>query len=352
MKNIMFKKSIFVYLFLAALIITLSSCTRDSIIIPEPPVILSTDGAYILSEGGAPGTSSLSFYSISADSFYASIFSPGVLGLYPDGLIVFNNSLYLTEQGNFGSPGKIYKCDTSGKVSISQVVGTNPYSLTTANNKIYITNGPASNVSVVDVNNLSLITTINVGVYPQEILALGNKVFVCNTGMYGGAQDSTVSVIDAALDQVVATITVQKDPSSLAVTNDGNMIVGCPGQFGYAYIIDTNSYNKIDSFLSIDGMGKDIAVDTESDNIFFISNSNNITYINLASRVSAVVITKPSGASFFYGYNYDYINKKHYVCDAKSFIIKGSLYIYNESGNPENTFETGICPRRVVFKID
>ena len=336
------------------LILSLSSCTRDEIIIPEPPFIPSTDGAYILSEGGVtPGTSSLSFYSISADSFYTSIFSPGILGLFPDGLMVFNNNLYLTEQGNYGSAGRIYKCDTSGTVLTSQVVGTNPYSLSVANNKIYITNGPASNVSVLDVNSLALIKTIAVGVYPQEILALDNKVFVCNTSMFGGAQDSTVSVIDALTDQVVATITVQKDPSSLAVTNDSNLIVGCPGQYGYAYIVDPGSYNKIDSFLSIDGMGKDIAVDTESEDIFFISISNNITVINLASRVSVVVINNPNpGTCFFYGYNYDYINKKHYVCDARSFTTNGSLYIYDENGTLENTFTTGVSPRRVVFKID
>ena len=349
----MLKNSFSVYFFVLALIFSLSSCTRDAIIIPEPPVILSTNGAYILSEGRFTlGSSKLSYYSISSNTFYESIFSPGNLGLYPDGLIIFNNNLYITEQGNFGSAGRIYKCDTVGAVLTSQVVGTNPYSLTIANNKIYVTNGPARNVSVLDLNSLSLITTINVGVYPQEILALGNKVFVCNTSLYGGAQDSTVSVIDVSTDQVAATITVQKDPSSLAVTNDNNLIVGCPGQFGYAYIIDPNSYNKIDSFLSIDGMGKDIAVDTESDDIFFISNSNNIISINLVSRVSAVVINKPSGTSFFYGYNYDYINKKHYVCDAKNFTTNGSLYIYNESGALENTYTTGVSPRRVVFKID
>ena len=332
-----------------------SSCTRDEIIIPEPPVVLTTNGAYILSEGGVnPGSSKLSFYSIAKDSFYTNIYSPGILGLFPSGLIFINNNLFLTEQGNFGSAGKIYKLDTNGSTILSQVVGTNPYSLAAANNKIYITNGPAGNVSVVDMNSLSLIKSISVGVYPQEIIAIGNKVFVCNTSLYGGAQDSTVSVIDATTDNVVKTIIVQKDPSSLAMTNDNKLLVGCPGQFGFVYLIDPDSYNKIDSFLSIDGFGKDIAVDSDSDDIFFISISNNISKINLVNKVSSKLISNPSpSSSLFYGYNYESVNKKHYVCDAKNFTVAGSLYIYNEIGAMEKIIYTiGIAPRRIVFKIN
>ncbi len=335
-------------------IISLSGCTREEIIIPEPPVVLTTNGAYILSEGGVnPGSSKLSFYSITKDSFYTNIFSSGILGLFPSGLIFKSNNLFLTEQGNFGSAGKIYKLDTNGSMLLSQVVGTNPYSLAAANNKIYISNGPAGNVSVVDMNSLSFVRNIRVGVYPQEIMAIGNKIFVCNTSLFGGAQDSTVSVIDATTDNVVKTIIVQKDPSSLAITNDNKLLVGCPGQFGYVYLIDPGSYNKLDSFLSIDGFGKDIAVDSESDDIFFISNSNNITKINLVSRVSSILLANPSPASvLFYGYNYESVNKKHYVCDAKNFAVAGSLNIYNEIGALEKIYTTGIAPRRIVFKID
>ena len=331
-----------------------SSCTRDEIIIPEPHVVLTTNGAYILSEGGVnPGSSKLSFYSIAKDSFYINIFSSSILGLFPSGLIFINNNLFLTEQGNFGSAGKIYKLDTSGTTLLSQVIGTNPYSLAAANNKIYITNGPAGNVSVVDMNSLSLVKNIIVGVYPQEIIAIGSKVFVCNTSLYGGAQDSTVSVIDANSDNVVKTIIVQKDPSSLAITNDNKLLVGCPGQFGFVYLIDPDTYNKVDSFLSFDGFWKDIAVDSKSDDIFFISNSNNITKINLVSRVSFSIITNPNPSStLFYGYNYESVNKKHYVCDAKNFTVTGSLNIYNEIGALERIDATGIAPRRIVFKID
>ena len=174
-------------------------------------------------------------------SYTEDIFNPGNLGLFPDGLIFHENHLYVTEQGNFGGSGKIYKLDTLGNVLNSTTVGTNPYSLTISNNKIYITNGPASNVSVLNLSDLSLVTTISVGVYPQEILAINNKVFVANNSLFGGASDSTVSIINAETDLVEHTIIVTKDPSSLAFSNNGFLLIGCPGDENTGRIFDRDA---------------------------------------------------------------------------------------------------------------
>ena len=155
-------------LFYIAFLISLSSAQQVSKV-------------YVLSEGsGSPGSAKLSMLDLQNTSYTENIFNPGNLGLFPDGLIYHENHLYLTEQGNFGGSGKIYKLDTLGNVLNSTTVGRNPYSLTISNDKIYITNGPASNVSVLNLNDLSLVTTVTVGVYPQEILAKNNKVFVAN----------------------------------------------------------------------------------------------------------------------------------------------------------------------------
>lgn len=335
----------------------MSGCNRDEIITP-PATVNSSKGAYVLCEGGFnPGTSKLSFYNRTTDSFYISIFNPGNLGLSPDGMILNENNLYITEQGNFGSAGKIYKTDTNGTVISSSDVGTNPYSLAISNNKIYITNGPANNVSVIDKNSFAPITTIGTGIYPQEIISIGNKVFVCNTSVFSGTTDSTVTVIDAAIDQVVATIIVRKSPSALAVTTDGKLLVGCPGNAAGAAVfkIDPNTYNKLDSFTNLGyGFCKDISV-MASDKFCYISGDiyaeGGIVTYNMNSRTSALTISQPAtGLNYSLAYDSDagYI----YVGYVPGFTVSGKLIVYNTGGVQKNEFTitNGIAPRRIVVK--
>ncbi len=340
---------------LLAAVFYFSGCSNDSPVTTSVK-IQSTKGAYILSEGTLTSPGKLSFYSSVNDTFYQSIFSNGVLGLYPDGLIFSGDNLFVTEQGNFGGPGKLHKLDTNGAVILSSSpFGTNPYSAAFASNKIYVTNGPASSVSVLDVNSLSLLKTINVGVYPQEILAIGNKVFVGNQSVYSGAQDSTISVIDAVHDSVVATIIVRKNPSSLALTNDGNLLVGCPAPSNIIYKIDISTYAKLDSMISNEGFISDISVDINSAVAYFIGGLNfsgdRIIKLDLSSKTFTTIIIANAGSTF-YGYCYDSDNKKHYVLDAFNFSVDGKAYIYDISNTLQRTFSTGVGPRRVVIRKD
>ena len=353
MKNL--KRNIF--LFIAATAFYVSGCNRDEII--SPPVEVNTSkGAYVLSEGGSnPGTCKLSFYNRTKDSFYVSIFNPGNPGLFADGMILYKNYLYITEQGNFGSAGKIYKTDTNGTVVTSADVGTNPYSLAIANEKIYITNGPANNVSVLNLNTFAPVSTVSVGLYPQEIISIGNKVFVCNTSVFSGGTDSTVSVIDAVSDQVVYTITVRKTPSALAVTTDGKLLVGCPGNVSAAAIfkIDPNTYNKLDSFTNLTyGFCKDISV-ISSDRICYIGGNTYaeagiITY-NTGNRSSVQTIGQPV-TGINYSLAADNESASIYVGYVPNFTSSSKLLIYNLSGvqQKEYNITNGIGPRRIVIK--
>lgn len=349
-------KKYFLYLVCLSSIFHLAGCNRDEVV--NPPIFVNaSEGAYILSEGVfTPGTSGLSFFNATQDSFYTSIFKPANLGVTPDGLIIFNNNLFITEQGNNGSQGKIYKTDTVGRVLSFKDVGINPYSLTHTNNKLYVTNGPANNVSVVNLNDLTTLKTINVGIFPQEILSFNNKVFVCNTSLFGGASDSTVSVIDAVSDQVINTIQVRKTPSSLAITNDGKILIGCPGSSGTGiiYKVDPENFAKLDSFNTPAGFDKDLTVNKNNNDVFYISFTNNIIRLNLSTKINSIFIDKTSsGGVFFYGYNFDHKNKIHYVTDARNFSTNGNLYIYNETGNLIKTYTTGgYAPRRIVLKLN
>ncbi|MBS1492133.1 MAG: T9SS type A sorting domain-containing protein [Bacteroidetes bacterium] len=309
--------------------------------------------AYILSEGGgAPGSGKLSTYTYNGNSFSLSITNPGNLGLYPDGIAKYNSTLFVCEQGGFGGQGKIYRMDSTGLVLNSQSFGTNPYSVAIANNKIYATNGPASKVTVLNISALSSIKEIPVGVYPQEILGYQNKIYVCNTSAFGGNRDSSVSVINAITDSVIARIYFEREPTSLAISNDGKILVGCNGFDGKIYKIDPATLQIVDTYLISNGFDKDISVDKNSNNVYFIDYANNISSLNLLTRQVITFITNNSPASsFFYGYNYDYTNNRHFVLDAKNFVVSGSLNIYGPSGSLLQTFTTGVAPRRVIFDL-
>ncbi len=296
---------------------------------------------YVLSEGGfSAGTSQLSMLQIEDSLFTPSIFNPGNIGLYPDGLFFYKNNIYLTEQGNFGGSGKIYKLDSLGTIINSTEVGTNPYSLTIANQKVYITNGPISNVSVLNLDDFSYVKDIQVGVYPQEITSNNDYVFVANNSLWGGDSDSTVSVIDTRTDSVVQIITVKLNPSSLALTNDNHLLIGCPGDAttGIIYKIELDNFSKVDSFFVPEyGFGKDISVDTTKNSIYFKGSFNDIVNIDLLTKnVNRVV--NPVDAAFIYGYGYYPVNQTHYLLDAKDFSSNGALTIFNSEGTLLNTY--------------
>jgi len=333
--------------------ILFSSCNRDEIVNSVNPVVTNTHGYYILSEGTmAPGNAMLSFYSLASDTIYSNILKPGNLGLFPDGMIYYNGFLYILEQGTYGSAGKLYKVDTSGTVIQSISVGINPYSLTTANEKLYLTNGPAGNVTVVDINSFVPLKNIPCGSFPQEIISYNNLVYVCNISQYGGNADSTISVIDASKDSLIKNIYVKKDPSSLCLSANNYLYVGCYSDTTNIFKIDLNSLDIVQVYTESDfGFDKDLSYDASHNCIYYISKTNDIVRLNLNANDFYKLIPNPNpGYIYFYGYKYDPINQYHLICDAKDFITSGYLLKYNFYGDWIKAYNTGVAPRRIVIK--
>lgn len=341
------KKFFKYFIFASTCVMFLQGCSREELTGPGGGTV-SDRGVYVLSEGNGTSPSiALSYYNITDTAFTQNILSQNI-GSYPDGLIASGTQLYMTAQGNFGSPGKIYRMDLTGNVQASNDVGINPYSLTEASDKLYITNGPASNVSVVDKSSLNVITSIPVGSYPQEIITFGTKVFVCNISSFGGNADSTVSVIDAPTDQVIASIIVQRDPSALAISNNSRLIVGCPGVNSYIYLVDPTSYAKLDSFQVPDGCNRDIAVDSDSDDIYFISGSFpsfRVLKLNLSTRVISEVFATGNN---YYGLAYDSESDQLFVAITPDFSNNGKLRVLTNGTTVDYT--TGVAPRRLLIK--
>lgn len=341
-------------LFFIASLVFIQGCYRDEILNSQEPSNLPHKlGVYVLSEGtAAPNSSQLSFLSYSNGDFNLNITFPSLLGLYPDGLIDYNGSMYVTEKGNPGGQGTIYKLDSNGIISATNNIGVNPYSLAGSNGKAYCTNGPDSSVSVINVNTLAEIKKIKVGLNPQEIIALNNRIFVANTRITGGGIDSTVSVINVLNDVIIAKIKVNVSPSSLAVSKDGFLLVGTSGNGGMIYKYNPELFQRVDSFFVNSLTVGDINVDYNSNYIYFIRDRSSIVRLDLLTKIVTTFIISSGSNSIEYinGYAYDVKNQKHYIADARDFIRPGYLYKYNSSGMLELGFQTGIAPRRILVR--
>ncbi|CAN5603642.1 hypothetical protein BH10BAC5_BH10BAC5_29100 [soil metagenome] len=328
----------------------LSACTRDPIVDPNEPVRFSLHSAYIVCEGTESASTGLAYYDFRTGSYSTNIFNPGTAAPFLGGILLSNSIVYLTSRGILGD-GAVYKLDSSGSVLNSASVSSSPSGIAVYNNKVYISTGFDSTVTVLNSVSLSFIKKIKAGLYPDEILGFNGKIFVCNSQTLGGAIDNRVSVIDVSADTLIKHIRVSPMPSSIILSNDNKIIVGCSRSSGaIMYKIDPFALSVIDSLILPNGFISDMSLNSLTNEIFFIQDNTHIGLADFISRnvLTSVTVSEP-GAQIF-SYAYDTQSAKHSIGAAFSITPNGKFYIYSSSGNLEKTFETLPGPGKIVIK--
>jgi YVTN family beta-propeller protein len=99
-------------------------------------------------------------------------------------------------------------------------VGDEPRSVATSPTApvAYVANTVSGTVSVIDMTDDTVVTTVDVGTEPWAVVASPNGRFV----YVANANDDAVQVIDTSTNAVTATIAVGRSPRALAITNDGD----------------------------------------------------------------------------------------------------------------------------------
>jgi DNA-binding beta-propeller fold protein YncE len=147
-------------------------------------------------------------------------------------------------------------------------------------NTVYISNGSMDGeVLIYDFKKFELIGEIKVGVGPEMMVKVGNKMYVANSGGYG--TDKTVSVIDIDAGKVIKTITVDEGSVTLKADKEGNVWVYSKGSHGGTWVwskaklykIDSNS-DEIEKTFELPG-----TIATYGSNLFAISNKGELFYM-------------------------------------------------------------------------
>ena len=156
-------------------------------------------------------------------------------GQMPNQIVAHHTMVYILDSGTSDIKILDPRSDRIIK-TIPLQPGANPYDIEFVGvNKAYVTNWVNNTVSVVDLDQGSILKDIDVGKAPQDIMVLNNQAFVTNTGYagYGSPyEQGTVNIIDILTDTVIDTIKVPTNPQKTCVSPDGNIHVLCTGDYG------------------------------------------------------------------------------------------------------------------------
>ncbi|GAB3666035.1 hypothetical protein GCM10027594_33210 [Hymenobacter agri] len=221
-----------------AAVALLASCDPKKEIITEPTP--ATTAVYVLSEGqfgakdGAVSVFDRTAKTLTVDAFGNAnngarlgdvVQSMGVQG--NKGYVVLNGSqkIEVVTLPDFKTAGTITGLDQPR------------YFTSTSATRGYVTewrgvynSTPAYSPGVLTILDLSTNTVasrVTVGRNPEQLLALGGKIYVPNS------YENTISVIDEATGTLSTTITVADGPSSLVADKDGNIWALCTGFVTY-----------------------------------------------------------------------------------------------------------------------
>jgi hypothetical protein len=333
-------------------------CSRDEVL-TNP--VNSTQGIFVLYEGGSvAGSGDYSFINIANDSIFNDVYQNSNqnsnLGLYPDGLVLSGTNLFVTSQGSYGGPGKIFKINSAdNKLISSAVFGANPYDLTVTNDGIFVTNLASDYVTKLDLN-LGNPTSITVGSSPSKIIFAENNLFVAKQSY---TSENSLAIINP-LSLQVSKIFFSSPPVSVESNTGGIYVSTFTSK--KLYVLDSDLLTVIDSVVfsapefTNTAVGEVVAGDASTlyviglDTSAYFSTGKAIYKVNTSNKQVSVFINDPA-INDIYGIAYDAVNGRVVIADSRFGVENGQVKVYNNDGTIRNTYTIGgKFPRKFAFK--
>ncbi len=218
-------------------------------------------------------------------------------------------------------------------------------------------------VAKVDTATLQVVAECLVGYQPEEMVVIGEKLYVANSGGYRFPNyDRTVSVIDLNTFTETKKIDVAINLHRLKADRYGFLYVSSRGDYytipSDLYVIDT----RIDEVTDTLGIAaSELCID--DDNLYIYSTEYSyvneqeweITYALIDTRTRKLItrnfitdgtekkIKKP------YGIAVNPETKEFFVTDAKDYVSPGTLYCFTPDGKKKWSVTTGDIPAHFVF---
>jgi YVTN family beta-propeller protein len=207
-------------------------------------------------------------------------------------------------------------------------------------------------LTILDLSTNTVSSRVAVGRNPEQLLALGGKIYVPNI------LDNTVSVVGEATGTLTNTIAVADGPTSMVADKDGNVWVLCKGVVSYATgaavqvsagsLVRFNPASPATQF-------KLTFPATDSPSQLRINPAQNQLYYQFGgfeyqmSTSATALPTAPFLRRNFSGFAIDPRDNTIYGAIAPSYNSNGRFVRYQPSGTPIDSFNVKVGPNGFVF---
>jgi YVTN family beta-propeller protein len=350
-------------LLLLSLIFAIQACDNNN---PAPVTPTGSAGYFVVNEGlfNANNTS-ISFFDRTSGEMSNDVFAKAngrALGDQAQSVTVYKDKAYIVVQHS-AKIEVIGADDFKSVKTISDQLESPRYLIAINDSKAYVSDwadGFGGSIKILDLNEMKVTGSINVGAGPNEMVMSNGKVYVANSGGFG--YDNTISVIDTSSDKVTTTIPVGDNPFSLQFDKDGNLWAASTGLFAYdnegvdvanstASTISKITNDKEASRITISGIVypgiSHLNINKAGDNLYFVFGGS---IYSLPTAATAPSTNAFIGDKYFYGMSVDPITDEIIGAEAPDFSSPGNIYVYSSSGKLNKSYQVGIGPNGAYFK--
>ncbi len=348
----------FIYLMaLAALFFT--ACEKDPID-PDDPIADETSALLILSEGSWGGNNSkLAHYNLETgalDTDYFNTVNQRGLGDTANDMLLYGSKVYIVV--NVSSTLEIIDAKT-GK-SLRQISMKNddntskePRKVVGHNGKVYVTSYDDTVVKI-DTTTYEIEATLSVGMDPEGMCVVNDKLYVANSGGLSG-YDNTISVVNLTTFKEESKIEVAINPVNIGSDSKGNVYVASHG----------NYFDVMPSFQRINATSGTVEILNEipspdkfvisDDKAYIISGSygNPYTLIVYDCKNDKVIsenfITDGTELGIIHNISIDTVSGDVFLMET-DYVVPGNVYCFDKDGKLKYSLTgVGINPTVVEF---
>ena len=371
------------FMFLLGMLLIFSCRDDDDEIIPSvvtkvtpsDSVLGPVKGFFLLNEGNmGSNKASLDYFDYASGEYHKNIFperNPNVvkeLGDVGNDIQIYGSKLYAV----INCSHLIEVMDVNTAKEISKITVTNCRYIVFKDGYAYVSSyaGPVlidpnarlGEVVKIDTATLQVVGSCTVGYQPEEMVIVGNKLSVANSGGYRVPNyDNTVSVIDLETFEEIKKITVAINLHRMRVDRDGLIYVTSRGDY---YDVHSNTYvinSKTDMvagtlnfpaselYLCGDSL---YSYSTEYSKITGKWTINYTIYDTKMRRVVSRSFIKDGTDKLIvtpYALAVNPENGEILVGDAGDYVTPGTLYCFTPRGKKKWSVQTGDIPAHIVF---